>query len=41
MEGLLKGVLYCLDGTNESPGLDNMDMLQQLKDDQFRTGFKS
>ena len=41
MEVIMTSVLKLLSNTNGSSGLDNMDYLQQLKDQQFRTRFKS
>ena len=41
MEGVMNGVLKLLGNTNGSSGLDSMDYLQQLKDLQYRTRFKS
>ena len=41
MEGIMNSVLKLLSNTNGSSGLDDMDYLQQLKDQQFRTRFKS
>ena len=37
----MNGVLKLLGNKNGSSGLDSMDYLQQLKDLQFRTRFKS
>lgn len=41
MEGIMNNVLKLLGNANGSSGLDSMDYLQQLKDLQFRTRFKS
>ena len=41
MEGIMNSVLKLLGSTNGSSGLDNMDFLRQLKEQQFRTGSKS